>query len=255
MRKAILILIIFIISEKSCAQIFDFDSSYVIASSPSFDYKNPSYSTRNNIFHFSNFDFLCYEKHSNGVTSNIVLRKFDWFQYFGEIEVTTDQNTLNLNSFIKSPSWEYHLCFITWQSNSSGDWDIYYAIYNDSTSSFQTPPTLVDTSNSDETNPHIAFDGTKIIFSYERDNDIYIKRLDYGTGTWYPDTNITSVYSKPCTNHDMINNGGNWGIIFQEGLQNENKLIRFDIFRILNQPNYYLRYVRETKLKNSNKES
>ena len=246
MRKYILLLcVIVVISLKpknGLTQFFDFDSVYIIASSINYDYKNPNYSVRNGLFHFSSYDFLSYERWEGPNTSNIILRKFDRFQYFSETVLTNNNNALNINPIIHSPYDNYNLCYITWQSNINGNWDVYYAVYNDSTENLIVPPTLVDTNSANEINPHIATSGNRMILSYERNNDIYVKLYELNLNLWHPDTNITSMYSKPCRNHDMVNYGINWGIIFEEGENNESKMIRFDIFRILNSPQYYLRY-------------
>ena len=130
MRKILVLVFLIIVTsskpERVYAQFFDFDSVYIIASSPSYDYKNLSYSVRNELFNWASYDFLTYEKWDNSNSSNLILRKFDRSQYFNEITVTSNSNVINKNAFAHSPWDNFNLCYIAWQSNVNGNWDVFF---------------------------------------------------------------------------------------------------------------------------------
>ena len=190
------------LSNQAFPQLSNFDSSYVIASSPDFDYRNPSFNTHDRNDFGSQNDCIVYEKHSaNG--SNIIARIFNYAGYDDEVSITFDTSITNINpsiSYTKSQWWNFK-SIIVWQSNKNGNWDIYYAT-KDSGSGWSSP-TLLPLTSQDEINPRIIRVDewlNRFYLIYERDNEVYLKHYNAITSQWGPDSCITSNVTQACTN-------------------------------------------------------
>jgi len=220
MKNIILTLVILIsVNINSYSQLITFDSLRVMISSNQYDFKNPKfYSYYENI----NASVLVYEKW-NAQNSNIAVRKVYFDSLGSEIMLTNDATGQNIN-----PTMSANI--ITWQSNVSGNWDVYYSL---NTSGTWSAPIALLTSQEDETNPYIYSNRTAPIqysfyyLAYNKNNDVYFKSYSVNTSTWYPDTNITGNISYNCLNPamDMGEMGGTRKIYFSVALADTLKRI------------------------------
>ncbi|MBK8982690.1 MAG: T9SS type A sorting domain-containing protein [Ignavibacteria bacterium] len=195
--KNVLILLCFIIPlNAAVSQIQFFDSVKTVVSSPTYDYKNPVFSKNDDQYGFSNHCWLAYERHS-GNASEIVVRKAMYSSYENEIVISNTTNSLNLNPALYNE-------MIVWQSNARGNWDLYYSIFSGNSWS---APLLLDSSDSNETDPYIRNNSLAPIqynftyLTYKRDNSIRFKRYKTSTGVWDNDTLVTDGIYEDLTPH------------------------------------------------------
>ena len=219
MKKLILLFVILsAFSINSYSQLVTFDSLRVVLSSSQYDYKNPKF-----YYNSSNaFSVLVYEKW-NSTNSNIALRRVYYDSIGTEIMLTNNPTGQNIN-----PSMSDNI--ITWQSNISGNWDIYYSL---NTSGIWSAPVVIANTAQNETNPVIYSNRTAPIqysfyyLAYIKNNDVYFKSYRVNPATWYPDTNITSNISYNCLNPaiGMGSMGGTRNIYFSMALSDTLKRI------------------------------
>ena len=171
-------------------QIQFFDSVKTVASSLSYDFKNPKFSN-NPAGYFNAYSWLVYERH-NGSSSDIVCRKARYGSYGSEIVISNTVNAMNIN-----PSIDHAISYgmIVWQSNVSGNWDLHYSVLiNDST--WSAPMALIN-SQGNETKPYISNNYTDPVqynyfyLAYNVNNSIRFKRYKTSTGVWNNDTLVT----------------------------------------------------------------
>jgi len=190
----------------SFSQIVTFDSARVLMSSDLYDYKNPE------VFHdgsFSGLNFFVYEKW-NGNSSNIAVRRFYFDSLGAEVMITNDVGKQNLN-----PHFDYSLNhgILVWQSNVSGNWDIYCSYFN---GGIWSEKTVLAGTNADETTPVIYNNFTYPVqfnfsfLTYKRENDIILKVRKTQTNEWLSDTNITFAIPNECYS-PLFSNGSNAG--------------------------------------------
>lgn len=148
--KTVLVLLCFLAAVKiTRAQIQFFDSVKTVASSSSYDYRNPVFS--NNMGYPGNgIAWIAYERH-NGGYSDIVIRKAQYSSYDNEIVITNTSNALNIN-----PSLDQRM--LVWQSNVRGNWDIYYSMLNNEGN--WSAPAILDSSDADVTHPYVRNNNT-----------------------------------------------------------------------------------------------
>ena len=177
------------------SQIITFDSARVLMSSNVYDYRNPKAFSDGTFLAGTNF--FVYEKW-NGNTCNIAVRCFYFDSLGTEVMITNDVGKQNIN-----PHFDYCLNFgiLVWQSNVSGNWDIYYSYY---TGGVWTARNLVACTSADETTPVIYNNYTypyQYNFSFlgfRRGNDIIMKVHKTQNSEWLADTNITGTISNEC---------------------------------------------------------
>jgi hypothetical protein len=186
MKIILMSLILFsILSSGAKGQVGLHDSVFIVASSPSFDYRNPVVSEQSySYFPWSDPIWLAYERHT-GNASDLIVRSLGYSSYGTEIVLSANLGGMNIN-----PAYSRNM--IVWQSNSRGSWDLYYSyVTGDSTWS---APILLDSSGADETEPCILNNQTgpaQYNFAYvvfKRDNTIRFKRYRTLTATWDNDT-------------------------------------------------------------------
>ncbi len=205
--KYFFIIVILFYESIAFSQIQNFDTSYVIASSPSFDYKNPVFNYIHGFSFTYSKDWIAYEK-SDGGTSNIILRRFSFSEYDPQIQITNDTGIQNINPSIAGNIYTGYI--ILWQTNKNGNWDIYYSRF-DSTGNFSAPAPIGITTD-DENNPYATLlNDNRFIFAYERSGDIIVERFNQSTGNFFGDTNITTHIVNNC-NKPIIT--GNFDIGF-----------------------------------------
>lgn len=185
------------------SQISTFDSVKVLLSSNQYSYKNPNFF--NSYSSPSTYRYLVYEK-CDSLSSNIAIRKIYYDSIGSEVLITNSTSGQNRNPVMSEK-------FIVWESNISGNWDIYYSV---NTSDVWSPPILLIGSTSDETNPYIYNNHTSpeqynfYYLTYVKNNDIYFKSYKTSTSTWLPDTNLTSSIPYNCIT-PIIGDGNSGG--------------------------------------------
>lgn len=92
-----ILLFIFLFCEESNAQPSGFDSTKTIASSLTYDYKNPNFEWNDEPH--SQSTWLAYER-DNVNTSDIVVRKINFSEYSPEILITNTAGELNINPVV-----------------------------------------------------------------------------------------------------------------------------------------------------------
>jgi len=197
------------------SQIQFFDSIKTVVSSSIYDYKNPRFSN-NPAGYFNAYSWLVYERH-NGSSSDIVCRKARYGSYGSEIVISNTSNVMNIN-----PSIDHTISYgmIVWQSNVSGNWDLYYSVLiNDSTWS---PPLAVVNSLSDESKPYISNNYTDPVqynyfyLTYNVNNSIRFIRYKTSTGVWNNDTIVTDgTYEDFNPVITKGNSASQYGLVFQ----------------------------------------
>jgi hypothetical protein len=177
------------------AQNYFFDSTYIVASSSNYDYKNPYFDASN--YYFNADSWLVYERHSSITSSQVIARNADFDGYNTETIITNNQDSLNLNPV-------YSGNMLVWQSNQRGNWDIYYSLL---TGNVWSQPVLLDSSDSDETQPFVINNGLFISIEnryyfvvYKKNNAVWFKRYKTSTGVWDKDTIVTPGISEECVN-------------------------------------------------------
>ena len=167
------------------SQIQFFDSVRVLASSDNYSYKNPVFDNHNNLINQEGL--IVYERHSSSSSSDIMIRKYNYTGYLTEVSLTGNSGFLNIN-----PSYTNNI--IVWQSNASGNWDLYYSLNNNGWSA----PELLDSASSVDTSPYIycnnyyPIENNFYYLAYKKDNNISFKKFRTSTGVWDYDTVITS---------------------------------------------------------------
>ena len=203
--KLVLITFCFTASVRdSRSQIQFFDSIKTVASSATYDYKNPVFSFE--FYYFSTYSWIVYERHS-GSHSDIVVRKARYSSYDDEIVITNTTNALNINPSINNG-------MLVWQSNARGNWDIYCSILSGDNWS---APALIDSSLADETDPVIKKNNNGQSFyylAYKRNNYIGFKRYIPLSGIWDNDTLITDGVNEDITPVIMEGNYSNPSVIY-----------------------------------------
>ncbi|MDQ3021548.1 MAG: T9SS type A sorting domain-containing protein [Bacteroidota bacterium] len=191
MKYKILILVfhLLILTKIVFPQINFYDSILVVASSDSFEYKNPVFD--NNKLGFSDYHWLTYERHTTG-TSDIIIRAANYNGYGPEIVLTNSMNSLNLN-----PSGNKN--FLVWQSNQRGYWNLYFSAFTNS--SYWSSPLIIDSNSVAEIVPNILFSSSGNYFVVcKKNNNIGFRRYNAVASVWDRDTVLTSgdsIYSAP----------------------------------------------------------
>jgi hypothetical protein len=170
------------------AQLQQFDSVYVFASSPSYDYRNIS--IEDPAFWFIDSLNSAYERHSAG-KSDIILRRIRFSTLRPEIALTND-NFMNINP-------DASRSMVVWESNKFGDADILFSTYS---SGVWSAPIACDTSSgTNEKYPQVietSFGGPLIYFiAYQKEDDIILKL--YSGGIKILDTNLTASDPNPAS--------------------------------------------------------
>ncbi|HMS33382.1 MAG TPA: T9SS type A sorting domain-containing protein [Ignavibacteria bacterium] len=209
--KTVLVLLCFLAALKNTrSQIQFFDSVKTVISSSTYDFRNPVFNNANNNFTQNLYSWIVYERH-NGNYSDIVIRKCRYSSYDSEIVITNTSNALNIN-----PSIDRKM--LVWQSNTRGNWDIYCSVLSEEGN--WSPPFLLDTSSSDQTNPCIKNNGISTVqdnfsyLAYKENNSIRMKRYKTDTGIWDNDTVITSGSDEYITPVLMHGNFTNQSVVY-----------------------------------------
>ncbi|MBS1493405.1 MAG: T9SS type A sorting domain-containing protein [Bacteroidetes bacterium] len=169
-----------------------------LVSSPSYDYKNPTFA---NEYLSSPTANLFYERH-NGSSSDIMFRTASYTGYSQEVPVTNSQGELNINPV-------FSINTVVWQSNKNGNWDIYYSTYNGA--GWSAPVIYPGCTNEDETTPAYLNNNTSPLqynFSFlifKRGNDLFLRRYKSETSTWIgTEQNLTDGISENCSSPLII---------------------------------------------------
>lgn len=243
MKKLIFtIIILFSLNQNLFSQ--HFDSSYTIASSPEYNYKNPVFEKSSNIFSFS-FDYmtLAYEKWDTlNSKSNIVFRKVLFNTLEPEVLVTSD-NFLNTN-----PSAGHTI--IVWQSNKNSNIDIFYSTYV--VDSGWTVPLALQNTPEYELNPAVAEIKLGSIppayyIVYQANGEVYLKILYQGN--FLLDTNLTANINEACNNPKIKISSSNLYISY---LNSVNSIQRIVILRGKIANNYTLNWQSANEIIQSN---
>jgi hypothetical protein len=112
--------------------------------------------------------------------------------------ITNDAGKQNIN-----PHFDYCINYgiLVWQSNVSGNWNVYCSYYS---GGIWTARTLLAGTSTDETTPVIYNNFTYPIqfnfsfLSFRRGNDVILKVHKTQTDEWYADTNITFSTANEC---------------------------------------------------------
>ena len=231
MKTFISIFIIFLFNSISFSQVSNFDSSYVVVSSPQYDFKNPK--TENKYSSGLGFQqsWLAYEKQSAS-TSNIAVKLMTYSGYGSEIMITNDTNVMNVN-----PSHSNN--FLVWQSNKYGNWDLFFSQFNGSNWS---APVRLDSTAANEIVPFIQYNNTEpsgssyYYLTFIRDNDICFKTYKVTFGYWGADTNLTTEINEPCLNPIIYYSGSTGCICFLRHVNDStNKLVYKNFTQVANQ--------------------
>jgi len=190
-----------------------------------FSYKNPKFFGGLN--YNNTYSLLVYEKWDS-LNSNIAVRKVYYDSLGSELMITNNTMGQNIN-----PSLSDNI--LVWQSNISGNWDIYYSLY--SSGSWSAPIALVSSAQN-ETDPFILSNHTSPIqfsfyyLAYIKNNDVYFKSYRVNPSTWYPDTNITANISYNCITPciGMGDMGGTRKVFFNMVLNDSVKRIYIKTF-------------------------
>lgn len=189
MKTLLTVLGIILFAANARAQMQQFDSMYIFASSPSYDYRNISVEKPPQ---FMNITVLnsAYERHSAG-RSDIITRKLFYFNLSAELALTNDA-FMNIN-----PSASRSI--VAWQSNKFGSQDIFFSTASGSNWS---APIICDTSGAtSETNPNVAENystGSPVYYIvYQKGSDIIVRT--YSNGIKILDTNITASDNNPAS--------------------------------------------------------
>gem|GEM_PF-6681031 len=214
------------VSVNSYSQIITFDSLRLMLSSTQYSYKNPGF-YKIDVSYPYQYSLLVYEKWESQV-SNIAVRKIYYDSVGIELMITNNSTGQCINPSIGGN-------FLAWQSNVSGNWDIYYSVLS---SGVWSLPSAIANSASNETSPFILYNGTGPIqytfyyLAYCKNNDIYFKSYKVSSATWYPDTNVTTGISYNCILPAMSNAsmGGTRKLYFSMVLNDTMKRIYEKIF-------------------------
>lgn len=219
MKKLIFTLIIlFSLSPNLFSQ--HFDSSYIIASSPEYNYKNPVFEKTVNITGFdTEYLILAYEKWDTlNSKSNIVFRKVLFNSLEPEVLVTND-NFLNTN-----PSAGHTI--IVWQSNKNSNIDIFYSTYV--VDSGWTAPVALQNTPEYDLNPAVAetkhFNNPPAYYIvYQKNSDVYLKILYQGN--FLLDTNLTANINESCVNPEIKISSNNLYISYLKSVNSIQRIV------------------------------
>lgn len=201
--KKILVMAILLsaVSVNSYSQIITFDSLRLMLSSTQYSYKNPCFCYAG-VSYPNLYSLLVYEKWDSQV-SNIAIRKIYYDSISSEEMITNNTTGQCINPSVGSN-------LMVWQSNVTGNWDIYYSLFS---SGAWSPTAAIANTIHNETNPFILYNSTSPIqyafyyLAYCKNNDIYFKSYRVSPATWYPDTNVTTGISYNCILPAMGNAG------------------------------------------------
>ncbi len=219
------------------SQASNIDTSAIFLSSNVYDYKNPQFDkTGNSINYFIRDCILSYEKWTGPNNSKIAVRFMKYNSLSPEVELT-DSGSLNIN-----PAVAYHMGFpaennkgaVVFQSNRSGNWDIYFSYYD--TVSWSAP-VAVASDVMDETNPSIvSFINTtnsNFLIAYKKGNDICLRNLH--NGIWLDEVNVTSSDSLVCSSPvltSLVFLQGYFFLAYQRTTNGTNKSISYHSVQI-----------------------
>ncbi|MBL8006749.1 MAG: T9SS type A sorting domain-containing protein [Ignavibacteria bacterium] len=205
-----LLILIFLLSVplNSYSQIQFFDSVTTFESSGLYDFKNPVFEKQYSALLFSSR--MAYERHY-GNNSDILIGGFNYNNFYGGYVITDSASGKNIN-----PSFSSNI--LVWQSNISGDWDIYYSKYLSEL--FWTDPIILDSSSLDETDPCILNNYEALseynyyYLTYKKGNDICFRRFKRSSFQWDMDTILTGGISEDCSFPVLNKSSGGYGLIF-----------------------------------------
>jgi len=181
----VIVLISALKSEICFSQLGSFDSSYILLSSSSYDYKNPQFDKSQSSVNYSIKDCIfSYEKWNSTFNSNIAVR-FMRFNSLGNEEMLTNDSNLNINPAVSYFTFqpENNPGAIVYQTNRNGNWDIYFSSIKGGNWS---QPFNLTTGVLNEITPAIV--GNTInninyyLVTYQRERDVFIK--SYYNGIW-----------------------------------------------------------------------
>lgn len=215
------------------SQIVTFDSARVLMSSNVYDYRNPKVFSDGTFLAGANF--FVYEKW-NGTTCNIAVRRFYFDSLGTEVMITNDVGKQNINAH-----FDYSLThgILVWQSNVSGNWDIYCSYYS---GGIWTARTLLAGTSADETTPVIYNNFTYPVqynfsfLAFKRENDIILKVRKTQTDEWFADTNVTHSIGNECFS-PVITSGstaGTYRLNYMKKISGTLNRIGYSVFSVNN---------------------
>ncbi|MEO6696087.1 MAG: T9SS type A sorting domain-containing protein [Ignavibacteria bacterium] len=184
---------------KITAQLSSFDSSFVLISSPGFDFRNPQFDkSQSAINYFIKDCILAYEKWSDDNSSNISVRFIKFASIDSAYDLTND-SFLNIHPSVAyfSDLPEYNDGAVVFQSNRNDHWNIYFSKYS---SNVWSTPVSVTPDTTDNLTPEISGysinNSKNYLITYVRESDIYLK--NYFNGVWGDEINVSSDDSLIC---------------------------------------------------------
>lgn len=215
------------------SQIVTFDSARVLLSSNVYDYRNPKVFS-DGIF-LAGANFFVYEKW-NGNTCNIAVRRFYYDSLGTEVMITNDVGKQNIN-----PHFDFSLThgILVWQSNLSGNWDVYYSYYS---GGIWTARSLLAGTSADETMPVIYNNFTYPVqynfsfLTFKRGNEIILKVRKTQTDEWFADTNVTFEIANECYSPVISQGsmGGTYRLNYLKKISGTVNRICYNVFSVNN---------------------
>jgi len=169
--------------------------------------KNPCFGN-NGIWNFGLFawEFMAFER-KDGPNNCICVLKINLMGVVDTVTYIVRNTYSNRNPCI---DYENHTSspfppdisnsMLVWESNQSGNWDVYGSKWNVQTG-WTNPEPIVNTSENEIGPRVINIDTGSYALVYEKNNDIYFKLYD--NQVWLPDTNLTAFEPENCSHPNI----------------------------------------------------